>query len=246
VRAITVAIPAGAARQVSIGADLVKYLSGAAGGLDPTVSVHCNRYSSPIPLLPGQGFRYAELSTDWWLTNSNAHTVTVTILFASGGFIDDRITGVVEVVDSARARTLAGLAFTGSVSVGAVAAQYACASLWSVGAAAKNLVISQITLSSAVAQYVQLRRSGVGSLPTVGTAYAKRLYGTNGSCNVKGGNLAALIGDYVAGYAVQAAAPIVIRPPEPYVVPPSTELIACSGNVNTDLVVTWDFVEEPV
>lgn len=246
-RAITVTIPANSARQVSIGASFIKYLAGSAGGLDPTVSVSSNRYSSPIPLLPGQGFRFEEAAVDWWMTNANAYAVTATMLFASGGFVDDRVTGTVDVVDAGRSRTLAGVAFSSLNGVAAAASQYPVVQLWN-PSAARNLIVSQLTVGSLSAQQLQLGFLG-SALPSLYSIQPtnKRAGGVVSVAQARTDVPAALPAyTHIMGFFVLASTSFQVPLREPIVLPPNVGLVAAGVTVNTSLVVACEFIEEPI
>jgi len=101
--------------------------------------------------IPG-GFDYVKI------TSATAQTVKVIVLIGEAGY--NRLSGIVEVVDSSVVRSGAGEAFQGQLAqiVGA-AGEYCYGQLWNPAANTKRLIVRKVGAAASVATYIQLRRS---------------------------------------------------------------------------------------
>lgn len=109
---------------------------------------------SPVDLMPGQGM--SGLKFDKFTVQDMSGANNAGFLLAGvGTWLDSRTTGIVEVVDGGKTRTLAGIAFMAVQFGQAAAGEYPHVQLFN-PSTTRRLVVKQIFLSSSVAQQLLL------------------------------------------------------------------------------------------
>ncbi|WP_422648632.1 hypothetical protein OJJOAM_000244 [Cupriavidus sp. H18C1] len=137
-------IPAGGAQSIDVTGDRVQFLS----AIDPfaQIEIRPNFAQGNITLRPGQGFRFSEPVQRWVVYNRGALPLSGYLLIGSGDFFDQRISGTVDVIDGAKARTLAGIAFNAFVSQPSTASVYSRIQLWNPAGSGRNVVLERIAM----------------------------------------------------------------------------------------------------
>lgn len=170
---------------------------------------------------------------------------TVTVLGTVG------VTGNVAIVDSEKSRTLLGVVFEGNPAIGGVAAEYSRVQLFNPVGSGKNLIVTEVLLttnvsagytlyanSASLLTNVTATRTGskkMGGALGVATAFVE----TGAAVGVKSfGTLSSLV--------TTAGVPIVLAPKMPYIVPPGFGMVAETSGVNITLNMDVSWFEEAI
>lgn len=141
----------GVTRLIDQVADYVYYLSGSAGGADTTIAVRPQSGGETVYLKPGQAYKFGqgEGAARWSITNLKGEAAIIgQLLFSTGEFTDNRVSGSVEVIDGGKARTNAGQAFMSWGDLGGAVGVNSVHQLWNPAGSGKNVIIEQISASS--------------------------------------------------------------------------------------------------
>lgn len=177
---------------------------------------------------------------------------TLQVLVAGDGFIDDRVTGEVSVIDGAKARTMGGIAYSGLAYAGAVAGQYSFAQLFNHAANNVQLVVSQIFVASSVANWSAKMTLSAGSVGvTVGAPAAKRAGGADAfNVFLQAHNQVgvALAGEKQLGlFYGPATVTQCYKLTDPVVIPPGYALnVSTSSAFGLDVAATYEFYVDPL
>ena len=180
------------------------------------------------------------------ITERTGNPQTVTVMYGPSTGGTRRQPGIVQVIDTNKARTIAGQAFIANAGVAAVAAQYARAGIWNPAASGVRGVVEKIYYSSTTPQTVYVGYTTV-ALATIdnsprnkrlnqsGPAAIKRAYDTNAAFGL----------NTTAAYVLKAtASDQVLDLKTPIAVDPGVGLTVYCANANTDLSMNMDFSEE--
>lgn len=242
-------VPVGSTRQIHIRSSYVRYAEGNAGGLSTTIALRKMTGSETILMRPGQSFQLPEGDTtdSWVITNHDGlATISGLLFIGSGSFVDNRISGSVEVIDGGKNRTLSNSAFMGYLGLAALAAKFANLQLWNPAASGKNLIVEQIIVGGASAGAFLIRKHNAAILTLETRGLSKKAYGADGLGEVRKEHSDAPIGtgasytshDYAAGI------PFILRPAEPFVLPPGSGIIATGYPVGSQFTATYEWYEE--
>lgn len=174
-----------------------------------------------------------------------------TLLVAGSGFVDQRISGEVTVIDGSKLRTLANLAFTGYGSVPAAGAGVIShIQLWN-PTANKNLIVETISMGSAVSNAFYLRGASVAFGTLIGNAPSKMIAGAASLSEIRNTANAVIQGSAIAMHIVTTSASQlgqsqIYSPKEPIVIGPGKGLIIQSGLANADIFAVFEFYEDAV
>jgi hypothetical protein len=232
----------------SIGAPgrYIKYLSGNAGGNDPTLYVQGGRNGEKAILLPGQALTFPKSWNDFTLSNyAGVSTITGKVLIGDGRMDDATLQGVVQVVDGGKGRTLSNTAFTLASYSAAVAGQYSRLQLWNPATSPNRLVIEAITLWSTTGSNLTLNDSTVQLASLYDTGRPKKLGGTASAASAYYDSTAAA--QAISGlstYPVVAAQLQTVKLNEPIIVPPGHGLMVAGNVLNNQIQVNWEWYEE--
>lgn len=229
----------------------IYYLTGNAGGADTTIKVTFGLGGTSVLLKPGQSIRLpaAAKPIDTWRIENYANTATILgqVLVGDGDFKDTNTTGMVQVIDGGKSRTLGGGAFSANNSVPSVAGQYSRCQLWNPANSGVRLVVESISLvaangTAAVAQLqfnqAQLANDqGAGMSKLGGGAAAKAHIGYDSNASLPSGGS---LGQYQA----QTSGFMIFVPKEPYIVPPGYGLVMWSLLQNMNYNTWWEWYEE--
>lgn len=194
------------------------------------------------PLLAGQGEKDQEFKRLTLVDKSGANN-TGTIVIADGTFVDDRITGEVSVIDGELARSKAGLAYSTSAQITAVAAQFSIHELWNPAGSGKRVIVSDIASSYALQSYYQVIKTTALIIAAVG-ATSKSSSGAVSTARAGSTTVAALTGALVDNVLASAYLPIFRTFKQPYTLEPGSGLIIASGQPNIAQFSTMQFTEE--
>lgn len=224
----------------------VYYSAGSAGGADPSIKVKTDLGDEYI-LKPGQGFRLDGRNFGN-LQISNAGgvaTIIGMVTIADGGFFDNRVTGSVEVIDGAKARTLGGGALMGGVTCGAVAATNAYVQLWNPAGSGKNVIVETVAYSSNTTGGVGFRTGQTAITNFQGNGISKLAGGASSGVSLRyQNNAAAMGGANMLLVSVSAGQQAIYTFKEPVVLPPGNGLIVTQGIVNADITASFEWYEE--
>lgn len=229
-------VPANGSFPLLVTGTVFKILSSTAA-----IIVAGDRFGTLGSLLAGQGLRDAPFDRLTFTDASGANNL-VTLLIADAGFVDDRITGEVSVIDGGKARTMANSSFCGVVAQAALAANYSYAQLFNPAASGKNLFVGQVGAQTGTA---------AGMIVGFQNATTGALTGTNPAS--KKANGAAGVGLHYAGTSGVALAGLyslingnIWVPKEPLMVPPGWSIFLRGGVLNQDVQAAFEFFEEAV
>lgn len=155
-----------------------KYLSGNAGGADPTITITSSLSGGQKSVLaPGQAIKYAKGSTTGFSIGNYAGSQPIIgkVLVGDDDFYDATLQGTVSVVDGGKFRTLSGSAFAAYGSQVAVAGQCSRVQLWNPASNPNRLVVEQVNLAAGTsAQSAALVFMTVALATNMAVGYAKK------------------------------------------------------------------------
>jgi hypothetical protein len=231
----------------------IKYLSGNNGGGDTSLIVTPGgQGGNKVVLYPGQAYRVADnkpTPDSWTLANATGSATIIGKVVVGDGRIDDNtMSGLVQVVDGGKARSLNGSAFM--AIGGAVATAGICGrvQLWNPASNPNRLIVEQISVTNqagAVGCGVTGTQTQLGTLGLLGVA--KTI-----------GMPASVAGTYTdLTQAAGAPAPFAnitleagfkqnwFKPNEPFIIKPGNGLMVWASSQNFTFFVTYEWYEEP-
>ena len=128
---------------------------------------------------PGQGLRDVPF-TILTFTDTSGGNNDLEVLTADAAFVDDRVTGQVEVIDSAVKRTLSGQGFFASTYRAAAAGTFQYGQLWNPAGSVKRLRVDRLSCSLSAASGLSVSITGA-QLAALGGVGKSRLSGSAGS-----------------------------------------------------------------
>ncbi len=218
--------------------------------LSATGPVSVSREGGSIinPMRVGQGerLRFTRLT----IQDVSGAANTVEVIIADESFVDDRISGEVSVIDGGKSRTLARVAYIGAVNCPAVAAQYAHAQLFNWSGNPNRVILESFWICSTNTVNVSMY-SASSNLSTPGSPFnpgSKNMDGASSLARAYYQNAAAhvLSGTLRGYFQVLANTTFHVKLAEPMILAPTRGVSWIVGNaLNTDLLVTAEFYEEP-
>lgn len=199
------------------------------------------------PILAGQGVESSPFQR-LVLTDNTGAVNRGTILVADNKFVDDRITGSVEVVDGGKNRTISNQTFMGFCHGAPVAGSYSHMQLFNPIDSGKNVIVKSIFISSPTNGYFSLQRlnTQLTTLLTTGGA-PKKIGGSVGKTEQRFQTDATVLGTamqlltYIAAYI-----PFQMKFEEPMVIPPGQSLMTVTGTTNQELPTMFEYYEEAI
>lgn len=168
------------------------------------------------------------------------------ILIGDTEFIDDRVTGTVDVNDANKSSVLAGSAFMGYVGQAAVVGQYAEVQLWNPSAAVLVIVEAIHITPGAAGVPINISRRAA-ALTAASNATNKLLGSAVSTGQLRSQSSVAPATASGLGYLIPpTTALITLQPKRPIVLPQNTGIGLHNETVNTQLNVTFEFSEESV
>lgn len=204
----------------------------------------------------GQGLRLqnpdttAAMFTRLTFRDTSGAANNLTVLVAGDGFIDDRVTGEVSVVDGGKTRTLAQQTFMTSISCAAAAAQISHVGLFNPAGSGKNVIVKAYRMTTAPAAFV---RVGViaGNLMTtpLGQGRSKLSRGGAGALSTalaRSLQAAALAGDDWDYLGASSTASTIVTLQEPIVLEPNFSMYIAPTAINIGITAAVEWTEELV
>lgn len=243
-------IPANKQQIVEAQGTFIYYLTGNAGGADPTIKVTFGLGGTSVLLKPGQSIRLPVTAKpiDMWRVENYANSATILgqVLVGTGDFKDTNTTGTVQVMDGSKARTLGKTAFTAynGISTGG-AGIYAHVQLWNPVGSGKNVFLEYAAATAQAAGFVNVRIA-TAALGTNQLAPNSKLMGS-GAASVAtmytATNAVAQGSTIINGRAMAANGTVEFRMVEPIVLAPGNGLIFQSA-ANQDMSGYFEYYEE--
>lgn len=220
------------------------------GGIDPRISVQSMGGGWGVVLRPGQGFRLpAEEAAGVVVTNLSGTAMAGTLKLGPKDwqFEDQRLLGEVSVIDGGKARTLAGMAFSGVAFCNAVSAQHAQAQLWNPAGSGRRANISQIVVQTTSAWFAGISIGAAAFTNLSGNAASKRSGGAASNTQLRTQNSPTLPGGNIFILSESSNGTAYYKLTEPIVILPGFGLnITVTNALNTDLGASFEFVEEAI
>lgn len=158
----------------------------------------------------------------------------------------NKLQGVVQVVDGAKARSIGGVAFAGSAYQTGSAGSFSSIELWNNGVGSKNLIVNDIAVvGGAVSQtpiYFYLVANQLTTLAQPGRP--KRVYGADSACGQIRTQLTTQFINPLRLLMAASGSSQSWRMTEPLIIPPSTGLVA-QASIGIDVGASFDWWEEP-
>jgi len=241
-------IPPGGAQSIDVTGDRVQFLS----ALDPfaQIEVRPNFAQGNITLRPGQGFRFSEPVQRWVVYNRGTVPLSGYLLIGSGDFFDQRISGDVNVIDNAKARTLQGQAFLAYVSHTTLnAANRPVLHIRNPVGSARNVSVLSVLASASVAGFIGVGYQASALATAAGAVQSKLAGGANGVTTMSRDEMPGYpYTSNILGANVDAGGSVLMSLREPIVLPPGNGLGISLSNLGAGnlLTVTMELVEEPI
>lgn len=159
----------------------------------------------------------------------------------------NKLQGVVQVIDGAKARSIGGVAFAGYAYQAPVAGQYAQVQLFNNGGSNRNLILSEVSMLSNATTGVYVSLVAVGLTTLSGVGRAKKVYGSNsafGEMRTQTTGVAP-VGSQSLRCVIVTTSGQSYRPIEPIVIPAGAGVTITAGNTGGDLGASFDWWEEP-
>ncbi|RQP43154.1 hypothetical protein [Burkholderia ubonensis] len=176
IQSYDIQIPPGGAQTIEAGGQIFDFLS--SGSAFDQIQVLPEFQQGNVTLKLGQGFDAGKVVNRWFVKNPGTTAINGTVVLSTAGFRNFRITGDVNVLDGAKSRTLANIAYSGAAFVNTAAGQMPYVQLWNPAANPNRLVLEQIEIDSSTTPLT----GSMGFTQTQGTAQqtgvAKRSGGT--------------------------------------------------------------------
>ena len=204
---------------------------------------------SSYDLLPGQGFRLpdGQVFREIYVSNLSGLATLGTLIVGDQDFIDDRVSGSVEVIDGERSKVQSGVVFSGVCEIAGTTAGPRI-QVYNAAGSGRNVVVTSVMLGSATADSWALRVSptqlanlapeqpnnhdSTGAAPTATTLR----YDTTGPViTLKG---------YRVGF-LQAGADRQLTLPRPLLLRPGYGALVIANLTATSLRAAFEFEEYP-
>lgn len=229
----------------------IAYYAGSAGGGDSTITVRHDLSSTGVILKPGQAYRLPPdkgAATEWTLSPFTAGSaIKGTVVIGDGRIDDARISGSVEVIDGGKARTIAGIAYTGYGFTAAGAGLLSHVQLWNAAGSGKNLIVEQLVISSDLTGSFGVRFHNAALSTILNTVPNKKASGAASAATLRSQTNATALGSASlwGGFSSNTSQAL-FTPKEPIIVEPGFGLVALNSSPNANLTATFEFYEDPI
>jgi len=250
-----IGIEPGGVHTINVQADYIYFRTGTAGGGDTTVVFQPSSGGEAVYLQPGQAYKMPASmrgkNVTWVLRNLRGEgKIAGVILMGEGEFQDNRVSGSVEVIDGGKARTLAGFAYMGGVSVAGQAGTYSHVQLFNPAGSAKNLILEGMLISSSAAAQVDFGPQTLQLDQLFPVKPVSKKFSAGGADTVavtrRQNAVSTLLGNAFANVMIQASATVPVKFTEPVVVAPGFGVMVQSETLSAALTVTFEYFEESV
>lgn len=197
------------------------------------------------PILAGQGMK-GQNSKRFAINDMSGFNNVVRILIADESFIDDRISGSVEVIDGGKNRTIANAGFVSSSVIGGTAGLVGQTAIYVPLLASKRVVINSISASLGAAGQVFIS-FGLGVPAGVAQSPLSKMLGSGVapiSSKIDITNQAAVIGTALAAFLIPASQNTEIRLTEPIVINPGSYVVVGASTQNVTFTNLIQYFEE--
>lgn len=246
----TLGASVGASQQIPVNGSVLTVLSASPSTSKVRITIETGE---SWDCYPGQGFRMPDGKQFAWvlISNLSAVAMTGTVVIGDAGWIDNRVTGNVAVIDNSVDKTKSLASFTGYANTTASVGNYSLSGIYT---SSKQIAVRAIvvTLSSAGAFYlIYGTGQGTGN-PTIAAMRNRYLGQPNSvSSNYTSGYSASMPpaagevpgANTVAGFLAAAGVPFVIPITTPFVVDAGKALIAASAATNVQVLANWEIEE---
>lgn len=239
----------GAEFRISAAGSYLRYYSGSALGLDNRIVVKCDARALSVILKPGQAIRLDAAdgkAVDWRLANyAKAASISGLVVIGDGKLDDSTVAGEVSMIDGGLARTLGNQAFMATSSVGPVAGQLSHVQLWNPAVSGKNVFVESYSMSSTVAQSIQIGDYNA-EYGTAGNAVMPKYGGSAVGVGVMRvtTNAGTLTTNGGPAFYVNANTPQVVNFREPYLIVPGRGLTVFGNTANAWLSANFEWYEQ--
>jgi hypothetical protein len=246
--------PASSPQVINAAGSYFKYRTGNAGGGDTTLYLTPGVQNGQKTMLsPGQAIRLPQGKTaaNWTIENAlGGATITGTVIIGDGQIDDNTTTGVIQVIDGGKQRTLSNAAFIGVASATATAAVFGRAQLWNPATNPNRLVVEQITCASnsGTPQGVNLISTAAQLATNTGNGLSKLVGGAPSAALLNYDSAATNSGAGMPMFLFSLPAvdsQLVFVPHEPLIIPPGKGLTLWANQADTSVLSTWEWYEEP-
>lgn len=233
----------------------IKYLSGSNGGGDASLIVTPGgQGGSKIMLQPGQAYRISDKANtpdSWTLANAaGGATIVGKVVIGDGRIDDNTLSGVVQVVDGGKSRTMSNSAYMATGLAQIVTNFVPQIQLWNPAGSGMRLVLESIyCLGGNALQAVTVMSSTVALASLNSNGYPKMLGGTMGVGQAR--NASSLAAAPAQAPSMGVISPVVgssatsWKPTEPIVIPPGNGLLLTSNAQSDSINGTFEWYEEP-
>jgi hypothetical protein len=231
------------------------YLSGSAGGLSERIRVKHPASGLAVLLMPGQAFELPDGApvgaSSWLVENADGQAAIGGVLvIGSGAFKDNRLSGVVGVVDGGKARTRANQAFWGSAHVPATVSAYGAVQLWNAAGSGKVLIVEKVGVGllggSASPCHVGFLPNGLPGGVGAGYPKSKLASGSATAAQLITATAAGTLFPWMVDIYAPATDTKFVPLNEPIAVPPGYGLCVDCGTPNQSLSANFEFYEDAV
>lgn len=241
----TIEFPAGG-REINAKATFLRYHEGDANGLDTTIRVRADGNDLGT-FGPGDSIELNEPATRWTIAPLSG-SCAGSIRLGMGRVSSSSISGVVEVVDGGRSRSLSRTAFMAPCAANTVAGQFAHCQIWMPAASTSRVIAKALKVSSSVAGGVHLRSHNAALATLYGGLLPKLINGGGliSTAEMRQANSAAMLGNGMGVIQIAASSSVSWEFVEPIVINPGFGLLIVHSVVNTDLVATVEGYVESI
>jgi hypothetical protein len=173
---------------------------------------------------------------------------TGTVRIGMGRVTSAKLSGVVQTIDGARARSISNAAFAAYGFTSPAAGAYSTVQLWNNGTGGKNLILNDLAVLSnsagAVAVSVHIVNAALANQIQPGRS--KRAGGADSACGVIRGQATTQASNMVRTFLMPVSTTMVWKPVEPLVIPPNFGVIVQNIGQNIDVGASFDWFEEPI
>lgn len=232
-------------------ADNIYFLNGSAGGGDTTIVIRPESGGDAVYLKPGQAYKFnaGEAAPRWSIRNHKGEgTIVGQLLFSVGTFTDNRVSGSVEVIDGGKNRVSAGVTYSLSAAPSAQAGLINHVQLWNPVGSGKNLVVSQVIVGTSAFDIVAFKFHNAALATLAGNVLNKKAGAAASIAESRSQRDAAVLtpGAALVFATCNGSSSNLIKPTEPFLLPPGNGLVVHNATANVALYATIEHYEESV
>lgn len=195
------------------------------------------------PIYPGQGERaqYKRLT----LVDKSGAGNSGLMVVGDDTFIDDRISGLVEVIDGGKVRTKTELSFVAGFYANASAGQYGAMQLLNPAGSGRDLVVTQINYSRKSIWGVYLARYATPLANNLAANITNKVIGAGAPvAQFRRGWSGSILGSIFTYVHLADSTVSQLRFADPMIVPQGEGIVCVCDSVNIELAATFEWYEE--